>query len=562
MTNKKLNIIGVKIKNFKSFREFPENEEYLEIKDFTTIIGKNDVGKSNLLEAIKVILENERISNDDLHKRVPSDCEISLFVETNDEFKREFDIREDVIELKLIFKWDDKNNKPKNGFYSLVSEGNERKVKYSDIEPFLPKPIFIPAVKNVEDELKFTKGSLISEIFMPIIEKTSEEKQESENVHILKTRLREAIKRESKEIKNQLLEKLREMWEDIDDISIDIPEIKLEKAITPIIKVRDKHLGKEILVSSKGSGVQRYFILALLEVYRKLKIGEGYLLLVEEPEIYLHVGAQKKLLNILKNISNRAQVIISTHSQIFVNRSDLYATYLLIKENGETKVKKFEGDREILEELGISPSDLFLTNGIILVEGPSDAGILKTFAEAIFKNWDEYNVAIIPIGGSNIDHQKPTTLLSINPNITVILDSDIKSESSNLSPKKENLKRKFESAGIKVYFWKKNGKYVRTLENLFTKEAVERALDILLDDEMNPYEDVSLKIGRKLAEKKAKHDPHFDREKINDDEFCRKMYEKTKHGKKIAVKMVEIDQVPKDIESTLNEILSNFGIKH
>ena len=166
--------------------------------------------------------------------------------------------------------------------------------------------------------------------------------------------------------------------------------------------------------------------------------------------------------SILKDISKEGQVIISTHSNIFVDKSDLSTTYLLTKENGETKLRKFEGSKEILEELGISPSDIFLTNGIIFVEGPSDVEIVKIFAEAIFKNWDEYNIAIIPIGGSNIKYQDPSTLLTVNPNIAVILDPDVKSESANLPAEKNDLKSKFESAGIPVYFWKKNGKYVRT----------------------------------------------------------------------------------------------------
>lgn len=265
--------------------------------------------------------------------------------------------------------------------------------------------------------------------------------------------------------------------------------------------------------------------------------------------------------SILKDISKEGQVIISTHSNIFVDKSDLSTTYLLIKENGETKLRKFEGDKEILEELGISPSDIFLTNGIILVEGPSDVEIVKIFADAIFENWDEYNIAVIPIGGSNIEHQDPSTLLTVNPNIAVILDSDIKSESSNLPKDKNDLKSKFENAGIPVYFWKKNGKHVRTIENLFTRDAVERALNILLDDEINPYEDAPLKIGRKLAEKRAERDPHFDREKISDDEFCRKeMYNKIKHGKKIAMKMVELDQVPEDVVNTISKIVESFGL--
>jgi len=40
----KLELIGIKLKNYRSYRMFPENGDYLEIGKFTTLIGKNDVG--------------------------------------------------------------------------------------------------------------------------------------------------------------------------------------------------------------------------------------------------------------------------------------------------------------------------------------------------------------------------------------------------------------------------------------------------------------------------------------------------------------------------------------
>lgn len=266
--------------------------------------------------------------------------------------------------------------------------------------------------------------------------------------------------------------------------------------------------------------------------------------------------------SILKDVSKEGQVIISTHSNIFVDKSDLSTTYLLIKENGETKLRKFEGDKEILEELGISPSDIFLTNGIILVEGSSDVEIVKIFADAIFKNWDEYNIAVIPIGGSNIKHQDPSTLLTINPNIAVILDSDIKSESSNLSKDKIDLKSKFEDAGVPVYFWKKNNEYVRTIENLFTKEAIELALNIELDSEIGFYEDVPIKLSRELFKRRKEYDPNNpENEKLIKELHEKgKLYNKTTHGKKIAKKMVEINQIPEDVKDIIREIAEKFNM--
>ncbi|WP_297523603.1 AAA family ATPase [Thermococcus sp.] len=567
-TDPKLELIGISVENYRSYRKFPEDEDYLKLGRFTTFIGKNDVGKSNLLRAIDIVLDDKSISSDDIHKGQRVTCEITLFFKVPDELKDELKGKfpkdyngEDTISISKKFEWNngklDSRGKYYLNFSKKLSGDNLRSIKN-----FLPEVLLIPAVKNVEDELKFGRDTLISKLLLPIIEKTSQNKAQTESVADLKRRLTEAIKRETRSIRRDLKKELSKMWSDIEDVTIEVPELKLEKAFTPVIKVKDKYTGKETPITYRGSGMQRYFILSLLEIYREQKVGRGYVLLFEEPEIYLHVGAQKKLCNILQEFAKEGQVIISTHSSIFVNGGDLSKSYLLVKENGETKLRKFTGNHEILEELGMAPSDLFLTDGIIFVEGPSDREILEIFARALFPRWDEYNIAIIPIGGSNIEHQYPKDLMKINPNIAVILDSDLKSESSKLSSNKKKLQEKFERHNIPVYFWKKDGKIVRTIENLFTKKAIKKTFsEVNLESEIGPYDDVPLIIGRELVKIEAKRKPDFDESKLEDDEFCRKTYNKIKHGRKIAKKMVELEEVPIEVKELLENILNKFGIE-
>jgi len=50
------------------------------------------------------------------------------------------------------------------------------------------------------------------------------------------------------------------MWDEIEDVVIAIPELKLEKAFNPEIKIKDKYMGKEISIVHRGSGMQRYLI--------------------------------------------------------------------------------------------------------------------------------------------------------------------------------------------------------------------------------------------------------------------------------------------------------------
>ena len=76
-------------------------------------------------------------------------------------------------------------------------------------------------------------------------------------------------------------------------INITIDKFNIQKTLTPGVKVRDKSLPTEVDLTSRGYGFQRYFVVSLLELYRRNNIGKGFVLLFEEPEIYLHYGAQK-----------------------------------------------------------------------------------------------------------------------------------------------------------------------------------------------------------------------------------------------------------------------------
>ena len=304
----------------------------------------------------------------------------------------------------------------------------------------------------------------------------------------------------------------------------------IKKAFVPKIKVKDKYLNNHVEVNYKGNGFQRYMILSLLELYRKQKIGDGYILLFEEPEIFLHAGAQKKLLGILKDFSLRGQVILTTHSPIFIDNSNTETTCLLYKNNGETRIRKLESQLQILEELEIRPSDIYLSNGVIFVEGPSDVLILKKIINLLMENlkdklnvssWDELNVSILHLGGKgNAKHivRNVDSVRSINPNIAILLDGDAVKDFSD-----DDFKH-LEEKGIKCYLWKKGDATVKSVENLFSREAIEKVFNISLDRDILPDDDVKELIISKVRQKE--NIPSWE-------------YNEIKHGERIIKQMIE-----------------------
>ena len=107
---------------------------------------------------------------------------------------------------------------------------------------------------------------------------------------------------------------------------------------------------------------------------------EGFILLFDEPGIHLHPRGQKDLLRELRKLSQRNQIIYTTHSPFMIDRNNPLNTVLVRKgltgdRKGTHLVSKPYGENwgALNRELGITPSDgFFPADRVLLVEGRSD----------------------------------------------------------------------------------------------------------------------------------------------------------------------------------------------
>jgi putative ATP-dependent endonuclease of OLD family len=89
---------------------------------------------------------------------------------------------------------------------------------------------------------------------------------------------------------------------------------------------------KFIPMSHKGTGYRRLFMVARFRYLAEKNKGHNIIYLIEEPETFLHPTAQQDLLNALKELSNDNQVIISTHSPVFAGATDIGGVILCTKD--------------------------------------------------------------------------------------------------------------------------------------------------------------------------------------------------------------------------------------
>ena len=129
--------------------------------------------------------------------------------------------------------------------------------------------------------------------------------------------------------------------------------------------------GSPTEISYKGDGFKSLVTLALL--HDKGQSNKSNIIAIEEPEAHLHSGAIHKLKNILEDIYNNNQIILTTHNQVFIDR-EVISNNIIVDDG---KIKKVKDIKQLRNILGVELSDnLTSCERILLVEGSTDAKLL------------------------------------------------------------------------------------------------------------------------------------------------------------------------------------------
>ena len=130
----------------------------------------------------------------------------------------------------------------------------------------------------------------------------------------------------------------------------------------------------------------------------------GFIYAIEEPENHFHPDYSRKFLKFLKNvICEKSQVIITTHSPILVDKIETRNNWLIrIGESGTetSQIENREMLKLVLSELGMVPSDIYLKDYVLFVEGGTEKeAVIPIFASKLGLEDIEEFVAIIAVGG-------------------------------------------------------------------------------------------------------------------------------------------------------------------
>jgi len=169
--------------------------------------------------------------------------------------------------------------------------------------------------------------------------------------------------------------------------------VSWKKAVDGVeLRWRDES-GFETQYERRGAGIRRLFMVAYFQyeaaAFLHDPAGKKYVFAIEEPEVHLHPGAQRSLLEAFKSLSKRGHTILfTTHSPVFAANTPLEGITLVHKNAKSSETVQTPNLDLVLvaEELGVeAPDRLVGRNYVLLVEGPRDVEFYSTVLEELYK---------------------------------------------------------------------------------------------------------------------------------------------------------------------------------
>lgn len=459
----------------KNFRNFKHTEVVLD-SGFQTIIGENNIGKSNLLYAIRLVLDDSlsyasrRLKASDFNGFPPPNKEkfilisIDLYGENLASHPSFHPLKIGDHEMRISFLFAHKQILDPNIEYSeidfqseagledfswrLYGGGNSLEIHhlrelpgitFRDIEAI--NLFFLSDFRNIFRDLAGGNKSLLTrycqsransneefEEIKGILSSASDELNDLPFVGELKREINE----ESKAIAGSYFsvpvsmgftsEFDNDVWKELN------------------IYFEPKG-GNKISIDQMGLGQKNLLYLALFIAALENERDDNAIniLLVEEPEAHLHPQIQKVLFKNLAGIAN-TQVVMTTHStHIASNVEFKNLVVLYFNQINEVKaVSPFLGgfleneEAKLLRRyLDATRAELFFSSAVLLVEGMSEQFIIPSIAKAKYGlDFTEHNISVVPIHGRHFSSfMKLFQETGFEVAVAVLIDGDEGEES-------------------------------------------------------------------------------------------------------------------------------------
>lgn len=394
-----MQIRSLHIKNFKSIRELTIRD----IENALILVGKNNTGKTVVIDAIRAVTGNYAVSKSDFNEK-KQNIEIAMILDVTKEDLHLFHAHGIVSAYKRYELWErdfcEKLPSFTNGQLSFVCSINYNgKIRYEDerhknnryISEILPKLYFIDTNRNLasfqEDLLMFEKSEELSILRSNtcmfdvaktcnhcfsciglINQKRPDELQLHETAKLLEHKIYQLNISEFSRKMNINYRKNGGVEDILYSLSYDT-----DKMFSIEVDAWHEELKRLSPVEQLGNGMKSIYMLSLLETYIEDEKRMQSIIIVEYPELFLHPSLQKTASKILYRLSKKNQVIFTTHSPNMVaNFTRGQICQMVLDEEGYSVAHRNADIDDILNDLGYSANDFLNVDFVFIVEGKQD----------------------------------------------------------------------------------------------------------------------------------------------------------------------------------------------
>ena len=440
----------------RNFRRFGDGSDELEVAlgpGVTALVGRNDSGKSAVIDAIRYALltrdqEFIRVQPEDFHidnygkqaSEIYIGCKLTdLTREEKGTFLEYLSYQDDDVVLYVTWTARKLSEAPGTRRWidlSVRSGIDGAGPAFDTSVRELLSSAYLRPLRDAEREMSPGRASRLSQILANVPEIAKGEAFDADNIPKdatavanlglvgLADYLRYNVKHHSgvgsaqEAINKQYLTSLSLRRDDLRG-KIDVSEGGTERARLRQILER---LELALHDASSGAPMGRYglgsnnLLFMACELLLLGKEPDGLpLLLIEEPEAHLHPQRQLRLMEFLRQAAessiegaNRSvQVLLSTHSPNLASKIPLSNLIMMegqhafSLEKGQTLLEA--GDYRFLQRfLDVTKANLFFAHAVIIVEGDAEAILLPVLAGLIGKDLTENGVSIVNVGGRGL----------------------------------------------------------------------------------------------------------------------------------------------------------------
>lgn len=413
-----MKISTLSIDNFKSVKHLVIED----IDNACILVGKNSTGKTVVLDAIRAVAGLYEIRPENFNES-GKNIEIGITLDIDEEDLKLLNEHAVVSKYRRYEVWyrDFCNKLPsfKNGkltFTFIVNK--QRGVRYFDgvkknnpyIKAVFPKIYFIDNQRHIgeyqddlirqqgnkelytlsENKCMFDKGRVCNRCFDcigKIRQKSVDELSTFETVKILEYKL----------FNNNLDKFAQQVNKYFTKNGVNSQYVKFtancdfNKFFSIVTLLGNKDRGTAHDIRTMSAGTKSIYLLSLIEAYIEEQSTMPCIIMIEDPESYLHPQLQKAASEILYRLSKKNQVMFATHSpNMIFNFSSRQIKQVVLDEEYYTTVNENVDIDVILDDLGYTANDLMNVSFVFIVEGKQDSNRLPLLLEKYYSEiYDE-----------------------------------------------------------------------------------------------------------------------------------------------------------------------------